>query len=70
MTRYSALLSIYQNLDTVYLGLVMLSAWSALTGHLLDWLTVKRWRILITIFWTLLIFAYVAGILLIGLYLS
>jgi hypothetical protein len=70
MTRYSALLSIYQNLDTVYLGLVMLSAWSSLTGHLLDWLTVKRWRILITIFWTLLITLYVAGILFIGLYLS
>jgi len=67
MNRYTELLGIYSKLDTIYTGLILLSVWSACTGHLFDWLTVLKWRIIIPIFWTLLIILYIAGIIFIGL---
>jgi hypothetical protein len=67
MTRYSTLLSIYQQLDTIYLAVIMVAVWVAGFGHLLDWMTQRHLTILVTIFWTLVVMAYMAAMLFIGL---
>ena len=67
MTRFSTLLTIYNQLDTIYLGVIMVSVWAAGMGHLLDWMTQRHLTILVTIFWTLVVMAYIAALLYIGL---
>lgn len=67
MTRYDLLLSAYQDYDTIYLALIMISVWAAGTSHLLDWLTERRGKILVSIFWSLIVLVYIAGIIFIGL---
>ena len=66
MTRFDALLEIYSNLDSIYAGLILLSVWVALTGHLVDWMTERMSQVIITIYWTLAVIGYVAGIIFIG----
>lgn len=66
MTRFNALLAIYSQLDTIYLGLIMIAVWAAGTAHLLDWMTERKGKIVVTVFWTLLVIAYAAGIVLVG----
>lgn len=63
MTRYSTLLSIYNQLDTIYLGVIMVSVWVAGMGHLLDWMTQRHLTFLVTVFWTLVVMAYIAALL-------
>lgn len=67
MTRFDSLLTIYSHLDTINTGLIMLSVWAAATAHLIDWVTVRSWRVLVPIYWTLLVIGYLGGIIFIGL---
>lgn len=67
MTRYDTLLNIYSNIDTIYTGLILISVWAAVTGHLIDWVTVRGWRVLIPFYWTLAVIGYIAGMVCIGL---
>ncbi|MBE3117661.1 MAG: hypothetical protein IMZ50_02755 [Candidatus Atribacteria bacterium] len=67
MTRFEALLTIYSHLDTINTGLILLAVWAATSGHLVDWITVRGWRVLIPIYWSLVVIAYSAGIIRIGL---
>jgi hypothetical protein len=70
MTRLDLLLTAYARYDLIYSGLIMLGVWAAGTGHLLDWITQRRGRILVNIYWTLILILYVAGITFIGLQFS
>ena len=67
ITRFSTLLSIYNQLDTIYLGVIMVSVWAAGMGHLLDWMTQRHLHFLVTIFWTLVVMVYIGGMVYIGL---
>ena len=70
MTRLQLLQEAYSQYDTIYAGLIMLSVWVAGTGHLLDWITAQRSRITVSIYWSLVILLYLAGMLLLGLAVS
>ena len=63
MTRLQLLQNAYAQYDTIYTGLILFSVWVAGTGHLLDWITARRSRITVSIFWSLVILLYVAGLL-------
>ena len=56
----------YRQYDQIYLALILLAGWGAGTIHLLDWLTVGRSRILLTIFTGVLIVTYIVGIIYVG----
>lgn len=67
MTRLQLLQNAYSQYDTIYTGLILFSVWVAGTGHLLDWITARRSRITVSIYWGLVILLYVAGLLMLGL---
>ena len=67
MTRYQTLLQVYKNIDTIYSGLILIVAWVATTGHLLDWITRHSGQVLVVIYWTMIIILYMAGIIFVGL---
>jgi hypothetical protein len=67
MTRYQYLQIIYNNQDTIYLAMIMISVWAAGFGHMLEWMTQHHARFLVPIFWGLVIFAYMVGMAYIGL---
>lgn len=70
MTRLQLLQQAYSQYDTIYAGLIMLAVWVAGTGHLLDWITSHRSRVTVSIYWSLVIILYVAGMLCLGLAVS
>ena len=70
MTRLQLLQNAYSQYDSIYSGLILISVWVAGTGHLLDWVTAHRSRITLSIFWSLVIILYLAGMLLLGLAVS
>jgi hypothetical protein len=61
MTRYQYLQVIYNNQDTIYLAMIMISAWAAGFGHMLDWMTHHHAHLLVPIFWGLMVTAYISG---------
>lgn len=63
MTRLQLLQNAYSQYDTIYSGLILFSVWVAGTGHLLDSITARRSRITVSIFWSLVILLYLAGLL-------
>jgi hypothetical protein len=67
MNRYDVLIGIYAHLDTIYAGLILLAVWVATTGHLIDWVSVRGWRVIIPIYWSMLVIAYATAIIFIGL---
>jgi hypothetical protein len=67
MNRLDLLLTAYRHYDQIYSCLILFAIWVAVLAHLVDWLTVNRGRVLITIFWTLAIITYISGIIFIGL---
>jgi hypothetical protein len=68
MTRLQLLQAAYSHYDSIYSGLILMAVWAAGTGHLLDYLW--KGRQIITIYWTIIIILYVAGVLVLGLTLS
>jgi hypothetical protein len=67
MTRLDILLAAYQHYDTICTALILVAAWVAVTGQMLDWMLVRKWRAIILIFWSLVITGYLAGIIFVGL---
>jgi hypothetical protein len=67
MIRLDLLLNAYRNYDTIYLGLFLMASWVAGAGQLLEWITTNRGKILNNIFWALILVAYAAGIIYVGL---
>lgn len=67
MTRYDQLLAYYHHLDVVTTGLVLLAVWAVSTGHVIDWITPRSCKVIIPIYWSLVIIIYIAGIVFIGL---
>lgn len=65
MSRYLALQQVYDQQDTVYAGMLMLSIWAASFGQLLDWMTPQKARFIHDIFWGLIISLYVGGMIVI-----
>jgi hypothetical protein len=70
MTNYLALMGIYHQLDTVYMGVILIVVWIAVFGHILDQLTPPRIRLVIPIYWGMALSFYVAAIIFIGTTLS
>ena len=67
MTRYELLINAYHHYDIIYLGMILIAAWVASTGHLLDWILQRRTQLVGYLYWGFVITAYVAGIIFIGL---
>jgi hypothetical protein len=67
MSRIQTLMEIYHHMDTIYTALILLAAWAGIAGHLCDVLAEKHWKIIVPIYWSLIIAAYAAGILVVGL---
>lgn len=67
MDRLDILLAAYKNYDRIYLALILLALWVAISGHLLTWILPGS-KTITYIYWIVIILFYMMGIIFVGIH--
>ena len=67
MTRLQILQQIYAQYNAIFTALILVAVWAGVAGHLCDMLTEHRWKQIVPVYWTVILLAYIGGIVFVGL---
>jgi hypothetical protein len=65
MDRLGILLNAYKNYDRIYLALILIAFWVAISGHLVTWILPGS-KTILYIYWIMVILLYAIGIIFVG----